>query len=495
MNVRMKVVSLAILPLLAVSLLSGCASWGAGRTEDRAAPAPAKAMGNSFELTTEAVRLVKSAPAIADLGATFESVIQVTALTRAAGVLVTDTIPAGASYVKSDPEATVSGNQLSWRLDNLSKGEVRNLRVWVKADKEGQLTSCSTVTAIPQGCLATVVGKPVLAIEKTGPARARVGNDVVYTVVVRNTGSALAKNVVVTDTLPDGLDHASGKSALMMDLGDLEPGAAKSMQVTAKATKTGKFCNVAVAKSANAGEVKDDACTVVVQPMLKVAKTGTKEQFIGKTAAYEIVVANPGDERLTNVTITDTAPAATRIVAAPGANVSGNQATWKLAELKGGAEESFKLTLTSATAGTHCNRVNVGSTEGLTAASEACTLWKGQAAILIEVVDNPDPILVGESTTYSIRVTNQGTADDTNIKIVASFGKEIDPVSAAGQTAGTVAGKTVTFAPAATLGPKQAIQWTISAKGASAGDHRLKVALTSTLLGNAVTEEESTHVY
>ncbi len=122
-------------------------------------------------------------------------------------------------------------------------------------------------------------------------------------------------------------------------------------------------------------------------------------------------------------------------------------------------------------------------------------MWKGQAAILIEVVDTPDPILVGEQTTYTIRVTNQGTADDRNIKIVANFAKQIDPVSAAGATAGTVSGKNVTFAPVATLAPKQSVQWTITAKGASTGDHRLKVEMTSELLTSAVTEEESTHVY
>ncbi len=314
-------------------------------------------MGNSFELTTEAVRLVKRAPAEADLGGTYETVIEVTALTKAAGVLVTDTIPSGAILVKTEPEAQISGSQLSWRLADLDRGQVRTLRVWLKAEKEGELTSCSTITAIPQGCLSTAVGRPVLAIEKTGPAKAVLGADVTYTVVVRNTGSAMAKNVVVTDTLPDGLVHASGQKTLQMQAGDLKPGEAKQYAVTAKASQRGRFCNAAAAKAANTGEVKADACTVVVQPQLKVVKTGTKEQFIGRTADYQIVVSNPGDEALNNVTVTDTAPAGTRIVNASGATVSGNTATWKIAELKGGASATYALTLTSAQIGTACNKV------------------------------------------------------------------------------------------------------------------------------------------
>lgn len=482
---------------------SGCAtrrSSDKGTTtaapQQQMAAKPAMTRGaGSFEIGTDAVRLVKSAPTQATLGSTMEYNIGVTALTQAAGVLVTDTIPAGATYVKSEPEAQVSGSQLTWRLDNMDKGQTRNLKVWLKADKEGELTSCTTVTAIPQGCLSTFVGRPVLAIEKTGPANARLGQDVTYNIVVRNTGSAMAENVVVTDNIPAGLEHASGQRTMSFNVGNLGPNESKQMAVTVKAAQRGRVCNPAVAKSSNAGEVNSEACTVVTQPMLEIVKTGTKEQFIGKTADYQIVVSNPGDTSLTRVVVSDSAPSATRIVSASGAQVTGNQAVWQIAELKGGEKQSFNVTLTSAVAGSQCNRVSANSQEGLTASSEACTLWKGQAAILIEVVDNPDPILVGESTTYTIRVTNQGTADDTNVKIVANFGKEIDPTSAAGETAGSVSGKTVSFAPVARLAPKQVVQWTISAKGVSTGDHRMKTELTSDVLTSPVTEEESTHVY
>ena len=60
---------------------------------------------------------------------------------------------------------------------------------------------------------------------------------------------------------------------------------------------------------------------------------------------------------------------------------------------------------------------------------------------------------------------------------------------------GKIAGKTVTFAPIAKLAPKEVVTYTISAKGMSTGDHRLKVDLTSDVLSEPVTHEESTHVY
>ncbi len=60
----------------------------------------------------------------------------------------------------------------------------------------------------------TFVGKPVLAIAKSGPEMAQVGSDVTYNIVVSNTGTAVAREVVVTDTIPDGLSHSSGQSQL-----------------------------------------------------------------------------------------------------------------------------------------------------------------------------------------------------------------------------------------------------------------------------------------
>lgn len=132
------------------------------------------------------------------------------------------------------------------------------------------------------------------------------------------------------------------------------------------------------------------------------------------------------------------------------------------------------------------------SAQNLTASSEACTEWRGMPALLIEVVDDPDPVQVGETTTYTVRVTNQGTAEDTNVGITANFSKEITPVTAEG---GTISGQTVKFAPVPCFAAKQSFTYKITGRGAVAGDSRLKVEMTADLLKTPVTEEERTHVY
>ncbi len=519
---------LAALAAVAVTVTalfqSGCASWRAedkaeymktnptsrtevprySREEPPAKPAPAApaapkaeakpVASNEFTIKNDLLQVQKRVPAKGTLGQTLESQLIITALDNCAEAVVTDTIPDGSTFVKAEPPAQVAGNKLTWALGNLDRGQVIHAKIWYRADKEGTLVNCATLAAIPRGCAGTMIGKPALSIEKSGPATAKLGSDVTYTIVVKNTGTSDADNVVVTDNVPEGLAAASGEKVLTYNLGTLAPGTAKSIPVTLKATKRGEVCNPAVAKSTNAGEVKDDACTVIVQPGLAITKTGTKDQFIGRNASYQVVVSNTGDTELKDVVVTDTAPAATRIVSASGASISGNVATWRIPSLAKGGKQSFDVVLTSSTVGRHCNSV-AAQAEGMREVAEACTDWRGQAAILIEVVDEPDPISVGESTKYTIRVTNQGTADDANIKIVANFGKEIDPTSASGSTAGTVNGKVVNFGTVARLAPKQTVSWTINAKAVATGDHRLKVELTSDVLKSPVTEEESTNVY
>jgi uncharacterized repeat protein (TIGR01451 family) len=452
------------------------------------APAPAAAAkAGCTDATWGLIRLSKTMPAEASLGSEFQAGLTIAAQGCAANVVVRDTVPAGTTYVRSEPAATVEGEQLIWNIGNMDAGQTINAKIWFKADKEGTLVNCATVSADPRVCATTFVGKPVLSIDKTGPETALLGADVTYNIVVKNSGTSAAKNVVITDAVPEGL----AGQPVTVNVGDIAPGQSKTASATFKTTRRGKVCNTATADSSNAGKVSDEACTVVLVPGLKVEKTGSKEQILGRNADYTIVVSNTGDTTLSNVVVSDTAPAETTIVTAPGATIAGNKATWTIASLAPGAKVNQTVRLTSKVAGTHCNNVTASS-GALNDSAKACTLWKGIAAVLLEVVDDPDPIQVGESTTYTIKVTNQGFADIHNVKIVANFGEQVVPVSTA---QGTVSGKSANFPVVATLAAKQVVAYTVTVKGATTGDSRNKIILTCEELKTPVEEEESTTVY
>ncbi|HAV65264.1 MAG TPA: hypothetical protein DCY13_23190, partial [Verrucomicrobiales bacterium] len=145
----------------------------------RPAPArPAPQVG-CVNTTSGLIQMGKKMPSEATLGSEFSSELVIDAQGCAANVVVRDSIPENATYVRSEPPATVEGNQLVWKIGNMDAGQVINARVWFRAEKEGTIVNCAWVSADPRVCGATFVGKPVLAIDKSGPATAVLGTDAV----------------------------------------------------------------------------------------------------------------------------------------------------------------------------------------------------------------------------------------------------------------------------------------------------------------------------
>lgn len=655
------------------------------------------------------VKVVAAAPREAIIGQEYMTTADVTALQNAGEVQLMTRVPASLQYVRSEPPAEVQGNKLIWDLQSMQKNQTKQVKVWVRSNQEGKQWLCYTVSALPIYCVETNIGSAKLAIRKDGPKTAQLDGTVTYTVVVENTGSATATNVVVNDQLPQGL-VATG--ATNFQVGDLAPKASKTFTVTAKAVQRGNHCNVAIATSANAGQVQAQACTQVFKNDIEPSILCPKEGVVGQRGEVVMGVANTGDSPLTNVRATIQYPAGVTVVSsdcvaagqnvwnigtiAPGAQaackfvvmgqtegthcvkmavtsaeglnkeitcctqwrgvakleikksapqvaqvgetfnytievknvgtgaardvvmvdtmpaqvshprgrelreaigelpagasrvftipvkaeqvgnacniakatssnaeqvqaeactliqkmaadlvvkcpdirfvnqpqkteivfanvggvtltnivivarwsnnvqvrgtepqavVAGQQATWNIPSLNPGQSRSIGLTTMCIATGRECIEVMAQTAQGLTKTAQCCTDWKGQAAVLLEVIDTVDPLSMGEDTTYVIEVTNQGTADDNNIQIVANFPSEIDPVRIGPDIAGTIQGKKVVFQVVPTLRPKQKIKYSIVARAKSVGDARLNVQLSSDLLKRPVNEEESTHVY
>jgi uncharacterized repeat protein (TIGR01451 family) len=361
--------------------------------------------------------------------------------------------------------------------------------------QEGRIEGYTTVTVEPQAYAATMVGKPKLSLSKSGPTSAIVGKDVTYELKVANTGTYVARGVSLTDQVPPGLAHASSAREVVMQLGDLEPGQSRTVPVTVKAVQRGQVRNVSLALSANAEPVGAESGTLLLLQTVKVAAKGLDDQYVGKSAPYDISISNPGDVPLKNVVVTDSMPTEGRILQATGASLAGSSATWNIGELAPGEEKKFSVLATAQFPGVHKNVVQVKTAEGVSGQSEYATLWRGLAGLSLQMTDSADPIREGDSTEFTITLTNQGNAADSNVRVQMSFPAGLQPVSSGGATTATVVGQSVSFAPVATLEPKQSLVWTVIAKGTVAGDNRTRVQYTSDSIKVPVSKDESTQVY
>lgn len=442
------------------------------------------------------VRLEKSAPDMVALDTPFDYNYTVIAKDKVKKVVVEEQIPAGTVYVSSTPEASVNGSSVTWTLYNVESGSHTPLQLTVKPTQVADLSNCATIVAYPDACTTTQVGAPELAIVKTTPnEQVLLGAGVPWNITVTNVGNFCAYDVVLTDTLPSGVAHDSGNSTLTTDLGTLAPGESRDVTINTSAVATGEHCNTAVASASNAASVQDDACVVVVEAGLDVVKEGTPMQFVGKKASYTITATNTGDVPLSDVVVTDNVPSQNKLLTAPGAQINGNTAVWTTS-LGAGESKSFDVTVLGLQEGTYCNQVNAASSQyGLYGDDDACTEWRGYPALLIEVIDTEDPLLVGEETTYVIQITNQGTAADTNVGLEVQLPSQLKVVSAAGDTQGTISGNTVSFAPYGVLSAKEIIEFRVVAQAVAEGDARFRAQMNSDLLSSPVPEEEATQVY
>lgn len=437
--------------------------------------------------------MTKTMPREATLGGEFAADLNITAQACAGNVIVLDKVPDNATYVRSEPAATVDGNQLTWKIGDMEAGQTINAKIWFKATKEGTIVNCATVSADPRVCGATRVVNPAIQLSKSQPKDVTVCDPIPVTLVVKNSGSSQLTGVKVTDNLPSGLT-SDGKTSLSFDAGTLAPGQSKEFKFNAIATGPGNYVNPASVTSVEGVSAKASAATVVHQAVLAISCKAREQQYMGRPFDVCFTVSNSGDTASAGTQVSVPVPAGLTFKSATaGGSVSGNNLVWDLGSLAANAPKELCATFTSASGGTFGFNATAKGACAKPVSTSCETKVIGMSALLLEKADNPDPIQVGENTTYTVKVTNQGTADDTNIKMVVEFPAEIDPVSAS--NGGVVSGKKVTFPAYPRLAPKAAFEYRITAKGAKVGDARVNFIRTSDGIPAPTSAEESTRVY
>ena len=445
------------------------------------------------------IQLDKTMPEQVQLNAPFEYTILVKNMTdmSVANVVVTDYQPKNLTIQSVSPEAANVEGKLVWQLGTFEPKESKLLTVSGKATNTDCIKTCATVTYTMLTCASTSVIEPQLKLVKTAPAEALICDPIVVNFVLSNSGTGSTGNIRVEDILPAGLETTKGQNKVVFDAGSLAAGETRKYAVTLNATKPGKYVNKA---TATAGSLKSEseATTIVRQPVLAISKTGPSKQYIGRPVSYEIKVTNKGDATAADTTLTDTIPAGvSKVMASDGGKASGSSVVWNLGSLAAGASKTVTVSYVSATAGTLTDTAKATATcsaEKEVTASAKTTI-SGIAAVLLEVIDIDDPIEVGGTETYVITATNQGSAPDTNIKIVCTLEDNEQYVSSSGATKGSAAGNVITFEPLPSLAPKAQATWRVTVKAVKAGDVRFTAVMNTDQLTREVRETEATHLY
>ncbi len=446
------------------------------------------------------VRLDKSVPREVELNRSFDYFIVVTNLTETmlTDIVVNEQISRGFEFTRSNPAARKDVDKLVWEIKSLGPKASKRITVSGVATSSDSLEHCTTVvTPIIPACAPIRIVQPRLELARVAPDEALLCEAIPVVFVVTNSGTGTARDVRIVDDLPIGLRTTDGKSKLVLDVGMLAEGQSRQFSAELRAAKTGRYTSKAVATSATGLRAESaETTTIVSLPVLAIENNGPKKQYLGRKATYEITVANKSDIPAKNAIIEDIIPSgATSIEANEGAKLSGLKLIWELGTLAPNSIKNVRVSYIPTEAGMQTNSATVSAycSEAVTSAVQ--TLVTGISAVALEVVDVEDPVKVGSQTTYVISVLNQGSAAATNIRITCLLEGNVQYVSSAGATAGSLEGQMVKFFPLSSIEPKARAAWRIVVAAVKPGDVRFKAVMNADQLTRPVEETESTHVY
>lgn len=445
------------------------------------------------------IRVDKVMPREVGLKDPFDYNIKVTNLTDVSlqGIVIMEELPADFEFINASPPPKRDSNKLIWTVDALGPKSSRQITISGKGVSTNQLEHATTITQAMHLHTNVKIVQSKLALTMTMPTELLLCEPIPVEFVLTNSGTGIAQNLKIIDTLPAGLQTVDGKNELILDVGALIAGQSQKFSIQLRAVKSGVYINKAVVNSATNLVVESLPAVITIrQPKLAVSKTGPQKQFLGRALAYEITIANNGDGVAKDTVVEEIIPAGvTSIEATSGAKLSGSKLVWQLGALEPNASRKVRVSYIPTSVGTVTNSATVTAYCAEAATASLNTSVTGMPAVHLEVNDLEDPIEVGSSTTYVITVTNQGSAPDTNIRIICTLEDKVQYVTSAGATTGSLMGNTISLAPLPSLAPGARATWRVIVKGIKPGDVRFKVTMSSDQLVRPVEETVATHIY
>jgi len=297
----------------------------------------------------------------------YDIVVRNTGDGAAGNVVVSDDLPAGltgitAAYTAGTTgQVSVNGQRVEGTIPTLAPGASSTITVKATvgaATPSGVLrnNACAVATSVTQVCDGddTTITKPALTISKDdGQGDVKLGQELTYDLVVRNTGDGVARRVVVSDPLPAGLDFVSGSGpagvtvsaagrTVTAELGDLAAGQSVTVKVNAKVNQSappGALTNQACAVANNASNVCDDDTDTVKREFFQYTfNSNPTDPQPGQAVTYRMEFGNNGNVDSANAEIVydlagvldDSSWNAGSVTANSGtATVTGNSIAWK----------------------------------------------------------------------------------------------------------------------------------------------------------------------
>jgi len=293
------------------------------------------------------------------------------------------------------------------------------------ASRPATVQSPNEGTGMPGASALEGVQTPHLTIQKVLPEEVVIDQPATMKTVIQNVGNSVAKNVAITDRVPQGTRLLSTipEAAVSPDgelrwmVGNLDPNVQLIIEMKVLPLREGEIGSVASIHYT--GEASGRI--VVTRPMLKVDVKAPSDIKLGESALIEITVSNPGTATATNIVLENIVPEG---FYHPVGRVVENKAITAL-----GPRESKRLTLslTCIGAGNLVNHVIVKA-DGELMVENKTTIRASAPVLDLEIVGAKTRFLERRSD-YRLLVANKGNAAAHNVALEMALPAAVQFVS------------------------------------------------------------------
>ena len=383
----------------------------------------------------------------------------------ATGVALSQTLPAGVTFVSvtsSQGAGSQSSNIVNCNLGTLLVGGTATVTVVVIPNTPGTIFSTATVGALEPdvnqanntATTATLVSSPSADLAITlsaNPNPVLLNGILTYTASVVNHGPSIAPNVVVTNTLPQnaiitGTSASQGASTILANvvitsLGTLPVGSNAIVTIQVIPYVPGGISATAHVSSDVGDPILPNNTatvntTVTTAADLALSLTGPASTIVGSNLTYQVTVQNLGPSAATGLNIKDTLPPGVAYVLATSpqgiCSTNGNVVNCLVSNLAVGASATVTITVGTSNlfgsvpvtivdaASVTANQADPNTTNNSANLSTLVTfpmvnVVAAGAVLQSESFFPPDGMIEpGEKVTVLLRLQNLGNIDTTS---------------------------------------------------------------------------------